>query len=257
MIKPITRLAIAGLLIACNTSVFAQQKPYKVKRDTINLHGYIYDNSGKPVDFMLIQSTQLDVEHNTFRVNGRTNDRGYFELKGAKFNDTLSIGPDIHYNIPPVYNQGSRFMVIYLPPAKVASVNQGGPFVISQKRKYPKITPSFTVTPIDDKTTNDNETANAQYPGGIAQLEAFIRQNIQYPESALKANLEGIVQVNFTIAKDGSRRDFKLVRGVGDDCDTEVLKVLKKSANWQPAIDHGQPVAMQETISIEFKLTDN
>lgn len=243
--------------MCCSASLFAQQKPYTVKRDTINLHGYIYDSGGKGVDFLHVESTQLETDHNTFKLGTYTNERGYFELKGARFNDTLTIGPDIHYDIPPYYNRGSRYVVIYLPAAKVVSVNAGAPFVISQKRKYPRMTPSFTVTPTESKPITDIGMANAQYPGGMEQLESFIKQNVEYPESAVKANLEGVVQISFTVTKDGYHKDFKVLRGISNDCDEQVLKALKKSANWQPALDHNQPVAMQETIGIEFKLTDN
>lgn len=251
------KILLSCLFAICTTSLFAQQKPYTLKRDTINLHGYIYDSSGKGVNFLHIESTQLETEHNTFKLGTYTNDRGYFELKGAKFNDTLTIGPDIHYDIPPYYNRGSRYVVIYLPVAKVISANGGVPFVISQKRKYPRVTPSFTVTPVENKTITDLGMASAQYPGGIEQLEAFIKQNIEYPESAVKANLEGVVEIGFTVTKDGYHKDFKILRGISSDCDDQVLKALKKSANWQPALDHNQPVAMQEIIAIEFKLTDN
>jgi TonB family protein len=243
------------LLLFSTTYLFAQQKQV-ISRDTINIHGFIYDNSGKGVNFMHIQSTQLETEHNTFKVAAYTNDRGYFELKGAKFNDTLTIGPDIHYNLSPYYNMGSRFLAIYLPPAKVLNITPTTPFVISQKRKYPRAKPSFTVTSAENKPVDNIVNIAAQYPGGITELEAFIKQNLQYPESAVKANLEGMVEVNFTITKEGNHKDFKILRGISDDCDDEVLRVLKKSPNWQPALDHNQPVSMQQSISIQFKLTD-
>jgi TonB family protein len=249
------KILLSCLLAACTTTLLAQQKQV-ITRDTINIHGYIYDNAGKGVNFMRIESTQLEIEHNTFKVGAYTNERGYFELKGARFNDTLTIGPDIRYDLPLYYNKGSRLMVINLPPSKVVDINSHAPFVIAQKRKYPKVAPSFTVTPVEKINTDIVNTA-AQYPGGISQLEAFIKQNIQYPESALKANLEGLVQISFTISKEGYHKDFKILRGVSDDCDDEALRVLKKSPNWEPALDHNQPVATQETITIQFKLTDN
>ncbi len=250
------KILLNCLLTLCVTGLFAQQKQV-ISRDTINIHGYIYDNSGKGVNFLRIESTQLETEHNTFKLGTYTNERGYFELKGAKLNDTLTLGPDIHYNLPAYYNNGSRLLLITLPPARVVDNTPTTPVVVSQKRKYPKVIRSFTVTPTENKTNTDIVNTDAQYPGGIFQLEAFIKQNIQYPESALKANMEGIVQVGFTITKDGYHREFKVLRGLSDDCDEEVLRVLKKSPNWQPALDHNQPVAMQETIAVQFKLTDN
>ena len=80
MINHTIKSMLTWMLISCSIPLFAQQKPYTVKHDTINLHGFIYDSNGKPVDFIYIESTQLDFEHNTFKASTRTNDRGYFEL---------------------------------------------------------------------------------------------------------------------------------------------------------------------------------
>jgi len=248
------KILLTCLLTLSTIGLFAQQKKV-ISRDTINIHGYIYDNAGKGVNFMRIESTQLDLEHNTFKLGTYTNERGFFELKGAKFNDTLTVGPDINYDLPKYYNKGSRLLIINLPRPKVVD-NSATPFLIIQKRKYPKVTPSFTVTSAENKTDNNIVMANAEYPGGLSQLELFLKENIQYPESALKANLEGIVQVSFAITKDGYHRNFKILRGVSDDCDDEVLRVLRKSPNWQPALNNNQPVAMQEMISVQFKLTE-
>jgi TonB family protein len=246
------KILFSCLLALFCTTVFAQQV---IKRDTFNIHGFIYNIAGKPVNFLYIESTQKETEHNTFKLGAFTNDRGYFELKGAKFNDTLTIGPDIHYDIPQVYNNGARYLFITLPPAKALS--PAAPILITQKRKYPKVMPSFTVTSIENLGKVQTVTSPAQFPGGIDQLNDFIRKNIQYPESALKKNIEGTVLISFTITKEGSHRDYKILRGISDDCDDEVLRVIKKSPNWQPAIDHDQAVAVQETVSVEFKLTDN
>jgi TonB family protein len=250
------KINLSFLLLLCTTCLFAQQ-PYVVKRDTINMHGYIYDSSGKPINFLHIESTQLETEHNTFKLGAYTNDQGYFELKGARFNDTLTLGPDIHYDLPPYYNMGSRYLVIYLPPAKVVDMSQAGAIVIAQKRKYPKTTASFTVTPSDNKTGKENISLTPRYPGGTSQLEEYLKQNIHYPEKAIINNMEGIVQISFTVTKEGYHKDIRVVRGISDECDEEVLRVIKKSPNWEPALDHNQPVAMQETLSVQFKLTDN
>ena len=251
------KILLTGSFILIATCLLAQQKPYVVKRDTINLNGYVYDHTGKAVNFIRVESTQLETEHNTFKLGTYTNERGYFELKGARFNDTLTVGPDINYDIPKYYNEGSRSLLIYLPPAKVRSINGSSPLVITQKRKYAKVTPLFTVTPVARVADINAGMMVAEYTGGLQQLQDFIKQNIQYPQAALKANAEGMVQVSFTVTKEGTHRDFKVLRGIGFDCDDEVIRVLKKSERWKPALDNNQAVAVQEIIEVQFKLTDN
>ena len=243
-----------GLL---GVGVFAQQKPYTIQIDTINLHGFIYDNAGKPVKLMHIQSAQRETVHNYFKAGAYTDANGYFELKGAKFNDTLTIGPDIRYDIPPYYNKGSRFIAVYLPPAKVTDINSTAPFEIVQKRRQPRVVSSFNIQPFTDVGISQNVTEQAQYPGGISALQDFIKQNLIYPEKAIKANAEGTVQVSFTVTLEGKVTDFKTLKGIGFDCDEELIHVLKKAAKWKPAVDSDRPVPVQEMVTLVFKLSDN
>ncbi len=255
MISIKTVLSASFLLSA--TTLFAQQKSYSLKRDTINLHGYVYDSNGKPAKTMHIQSSQLDVEHNTFKIGTYTDLSGYFELKGAKFNDTITIGPDVHYDIPPYYNKDSRYLIIYLPPAKVIDINSASPVVVSQRRKFPKATPTFKIDPMTDISTHRNLTTPAEYPGGLNEFESFILKTIVYPSAALKNNAEGTVQIAFTVDKDGGHSDYKILKGIGYGCDDEVIRAIRRSPKWKPAVDHDIPVAVQQTISVQFKLTDN
>ena len=248
---------LIALLLFCGTTAFAQQKPYNLQRDTINLRGYIYDSFGKPAKMMHVQSSQTDIEHNTFKIATYTDQSGYFELKGAKLNDTITIGPDVHYDIPEYYNRDSRYILIYLPPAKVNDINSGSPVMISQKRKFPKVVPSFKIDPMTDMGNHKNVTEVAAYPGGVTELESTIAKTIVYPAAALKANAEGTVQISFIVDKDGGKKDFKILKGIGFGCDDEVIKAVKRSAKWKPALDHANPVDSQETISVQFKLTDN
>jgi TonB family protein len=246
------RLSLICFALILSVAALAQQT---ISRDTINIHGYIYEDGGKPVNFMYVQSTQNELEHNTFKLGAFTNERGYFELKGARLNDTLTLGPDINYNLKPIYNRGSRMIVVYLPVPKTVDVTAGGPVVISAKRQSPKVVATFKVTPTENKA-KDADRQEAKYPGGKDALMNFIRQNIQYPLSAIKANVEGEVEVLFTVTKEGSHKNFKVMRGLTNECDEQVLQALRKSANWEPAYNNGQAVAMQESVTVQFKLTD-
>jgi len=250
------KLITTGLCCLLATSLLAQQKPYTIRRDTINLHGFIYDNTGKAIKTIRIQSAQRETDHNYFKAGAYTDANGYFELKGAKYNDTLTIGPDVRFDIPKYYNKGSRFMAIYLPPAKVVDMNSEKPFEVVQKRRTAKTTPSFNIQPFNDVGETHNVSEVAQYPGGVDALEDFFKKNITYPERAVKANAEGTVQIAFTINADGKVTDCRVLKGIGYDCDDEVIHLLKKASKWKPALDNDRPVPMQEMVTVLFKLTD-
>jgi TonB family protein len=243
-------------MLAGASSFAAQKTDTIIKRDTINLRGYIYDESGRPVKFLHIQSTQPDVQYNRFKVNCLTDTNGYFELKGAKFNDTLTITPHAIYTTPPIYNKDSRYIVVYLP-AKVADLNSTTPIVISHKRLNRKITPSFKVHIYDGSIDYFDVHSPPRFRGGLQKFLEFIKNNLEYPDLAIKNNSEGTVEIEFTVEKDGRPVNFKILRGIGYQCDEAVVNVLKKSPWWQPAIDNGRPYAMKQTISVKFALTDN
>jgi len=46
------------------------------------------------------------------------------------------------------------------------------------------------------------------------------------------------------------------MNGLGFGCDTAVINAIKASGKWQPAMEDGRRYASNETIAVEFKLTD-
>jgi len=89
------------------------------------------------------------------------------------------------------------------------------------------------------------------YPGGIY---SFIDQRIEYPEKAMFNNTEGVVLVNFIVEKDGSISNAYVLRGIGDGCDEEVLRVLEELPVLNPGSIDSKPVRVAITLPVRFKL---
>ena len=89
------------------------------------------------------------------------------------------------------------------------------------------------------------------YPGGIY---SFIDQRIEYPEKALLNNTEGVVFVNFIVEKDGNISNVSVLRGIGDGCDEEVLRVLEELPALNPGSIDSKPVRVAFTLPVRFKL---
>lgn len=92
-----------------------------------------------------------------------------------------------------------------------------------------------------------------EYPGGIVAYETFLKllgnEMIAYlPENVTKAT----VQVEYIIDADGTPVNFKVVKGVNDYFDHELIGKIHKMSNWSPAIYREKPVArkMVQTILI-------
>ena len=95
---------------------------------------------------------------------------------------------------------------------------------------------------------------NPEFPGGDAAFGKYLGNKIRYPAVAKENNVQGKVFLNFTVERDGSLTDIKVVRGIGSGCDDEAVRVLKSSPRWKPGIQNGRAVRVSYTIPISFTL---
>lgn len=92
------------------------------------------------------------------------------------------------------------------------------------------------------------------FPGGEPAMLKFIAQNVQYPALAREKDTQGIVLAEMVIEKDGSPGNMKIVRGVGDGCDEEVLRVLALMPKWEPGEKGDEKVRVRYVIPVRFRL---
>ncbi|QEM08499.1 TonB family protein [Mucilaginibacter rubeus] len=247
------------LLILAASRLFAQQtkKDSIVKRDTINIHGYVYDEAGKPVKYIELRSSQKYIDFDRVNITTRTDTSGHFTLEGVKFNDTLTVEENILYASTPIYNEGSRFLIIHLPFAALKDVNQKGQMIISAKRTRAKTVPSFIRKSSDDPYCPFIGLHLApRYKSGNERFIQLVNQQVLYPAKAIENNIEGTVQIAFKVEKDGTLTGFKVLKGIGYGCEEELINAIKRLGGWIPGIDNGRPILMTQTVSVEFKLTD-
>lgn len=92
------------------------------------------------------------------------------------------------------------------------------------------------------------------FPEGNDALMSFIIENIQYPEIAKRASVEGRVLVQFVVEKSGQITEVKVVKGIGAGCDEEAVRVTKLMGKWKPGKQNGKPVRVRMVIPFQFKL---
>ena len=93
-----------------------------------------------------------------------------------------------------------------------------------------------------------------EFPGGMDALHAFIEKNLVYPEEAKAAGIEGKVYISFTVEKDGSITNVKILRDIGYGCGDEAVRVVKMMPKWIPGKQRGNPVRVQFNLPVVFKL---
>ena len=92
-----------------------------------------------------------------------------------------------------------------------------------------------------------------QFPGGNEAMMKFIQENTVYPENAKKKGIGGKTFVSFTIEKDGSITDVKVLRGCDKECDAEAVRVVKSMPKWTPGKVKGKTVRVNFVMPFVFK----
>lgn len=123
-------------------------------------------------------------------------------------------------------------------------------------------TPKEYITVEDNNGKKGEEIFSAveeipQFPGGEAALMEYIKNNIQYPQSAIDNGVQGRVVVQFAIKKDGSIGDVKVVRSIDRDLDKEAVRIVKTLPKFTPGKMNGMPVNVWYTLPVTFKLPQN
>lgn len=91
-----------------------------------------------------------------------------------------------------------------------------------------------------------------EFPGGEEALSQYVTDNMEYPELARELGTQGIVYTQFTIEKDGSVSNVKILRGIGTGCDEEVVRVMMLMPKWKPGMQQGKAVAVEYVMPVRF-----
>lgn len=93
-----------------------------------------------------------------------------------------------------------------------------------------------------------------EFPGGEEARQRFLRDNLDYPQMAREAGIQGTVFLTFVIERDGSVTDIRVLRDIGGGCAEEAIRVVQMMPRWTPGRQRGQPVRTQFTMPIRFTL---
>src|SRR5690606_37080356 len=105
----------------------------------------------------------------------------------------------------------------------------------------------------------DAARAEREFANNIVQAASLKRIRevpAVYPREAQRAGIEGWVQIEFTIAPDGSTRDLRIL-------DSEPAQVFDKAAldsvskwRFEPILRNGERVAQRAAVQVRFVLND-
>ncbi len=90
------------------------------------------------------------------------------------------------------------------------------------------------------------------------EMLKFIYKNIKYPAVARENGIEGKAVLQFTVERDGSVQDVRVVRDLSGGCGKEAERVVNMmntmGKKWTPGKQRGKPVRVQYTLPVTFRL---
>ncbi len=89
---------------------------------------------------------------------------------------------------------------------------------------------------------------------GVDGWNVFLAKNIKYPANDRASDIEGTVIVSFEVHEDGLLHNISILRGLGGECDEEVVRVMAAGPAWQPGMIGGEAVKTRMSLPVHFVL---
>jgi hypothetical protein len=91
----------------------------------------------------------------------------------------------------------------------------------------------------------------------IKNFLGFIEENAVYPPFSLINDEQGRILCQFVIDKSGKLINIKIMEGLNEDFDLEVIRLLSLATPWKPLKVKGDPVNAVYTLPLNFKFPDS
>ena len=105
-------------------------------------------------------------------------------------------------------------------------------------------------------TTVDQE---AMFPGGPDAWRKYLQKNLKINLPVKNGVPDGKYQVmaKFIVSIDGTIADIHCITKFGFGMEEEVIRIIKKSPNWEPALRYGRKVNSIKTLPVTFFYSTN
>ena len=93
-----------------------------------------------------------------------------------------------------------------------------------------------------------------EFPGGIGALMKWLDQHIIYPQSCIRAKVQGDVEVTFIVDAQGNVREPSVSKKLYPDLDRAALMALQRMPKWNPGKVNGKAAIVRITVPVHFEL---
>ena len=113
---------------------------------------------------------------------------------------------------------------------------------------------TLTYNGTDNDKSYDVVDQMPEFPGGVGARMQYLAKNVKYPVEAQRKGQQGNVVVKFTVEKDGSITNSRVVRSISPLLDAEALRVINAMPKWIPGRHHGKAVSVGYVLPVSFVL---
>jgi protein TonB len=117
-------------------------------------------------------------------------------------------------------------------------------------KKLPSTKPEAAYEEVKFGTENTSEVPDsfAKFPGGGDGIIKYCIKNIHVSDSTVK----GRIVVSFIVNTQGEVQDAKIRKGINEEFDKEVVRVIKSMPSWEPAIKDGMAINIEYLQPFRF-----
>ncbi|MBE7172121.1 MAG: energy transducer TonB [Williamsia sp.] len=109
---------------------------------------------------------------------------------------------------------------------------------------------------LSKKTPGLPGEVESSFKGGGEGWAKYLQENLSYPLQAQKANIQGMVILQFIIDQKGKVQDPEIDRSVEYSLDEEALRIIQKSPAWLPASKDGKVLKSWKLQPVIFMLIE-
>jgi TonB family protein len=89
---------------------------------------------------------------------------------------------------------------------------------------------------------------------GYENLFAFFRENLTYPQAAMKDSIQGVMKISFVIDEKGKPVNIRIDETLGTLFDEEAVKLIESMPPWKPALLNDKPVKSRISLPLTFEI---
>lgn len=89
---------------------------------------------------------------------------------------------------------------------------------------------------------------------GNRAYRKYLEENLIYPQHAIDNKTEGRVTIEFFVETNGSLSDFLVIKGIGNGCEEELIRLIKEGPKWVPTKKDDQPIRDKARVRLNFQL---